>query len=72
MTAAILVFLVLAMIAVGAAVAMLFSRNTVYSALFLILNFLAIAMIYLTLGAPFVALAQITVYAAPSWCSSSS
>ncbi len=63
MTAAILVFLVLAVIAIASAAAMLLSRNTVYSALFLILNFLAIAVIYLTLGAPFVALAQITVYA---------
>lgn len=63
MTAGLFVFLVLALIAIAAAVAMLLSRNTVYSALFLIMNFLAIAVIYLTLGAPFVALAQITVYA---------
>lgn len=63
MTAALLVFLILALIAIAAALAMLLSRNTVYSALFLIMNFLAVAVIYLTLGAPFVALAQITVYA---------
>jgi len=63
MTPGLIVFLVLAFIAVAAAIAMLFSSNTVYSALYLILNFIAIAVIYLTLGAPFVALAQITVYA---------
>ena len=63
MTTGLFVFIVLAVIAVAAAVAMLLSRNTVYSALFLIMNFLAIGVIYLILGAPFVALAQITVYA---------
>lgn len=63
MTPQLFVFLVLAAIAVIAAVAMLLSRNTVYSALYLIVNFIAIAAIYLSLGAPFVALAQITVYA---------
>jgi NADH-quinone oxidoreductase subunit J len=63
MTPQLLIFLVLAAIAVTAAVAMLLSRNTVYSALFLIMNFVAIAAIYLSLGAPFIALAQITVYA---------
>ncbi len=63
MTPGLIVFLILALIAIAAAVAMLVSRNTVYSALFLIVNFIAIAVIYFTLGAPFVALAQITVYA---------
>jgi NADH-quinone oxidoreductase subunit J len=63
MTPDLLIFLVLGAIAVAAAVAMLLSRNTVYSALFLIINFVAIAAIYLSLGAPFIALAQITVYA---------
>ena len=63
MSASLVVFLILAVIAVAAAVAMLLSNNTIYSALYLIMNFLAIAVIYLTLGAPFVALAQITVYA---------
>jgi NADH-quinone oxidoreductase subunit J len=63
MSAGLIVFLILAVIAIAAAAAMLLSSNTVYSALFLIMNFIAIAVIYLTLGAPFVALAQITVYA---------
>ena len=42
---------------------MLFSRNAVYAALFLILNFATVAVFYLILGAPFIALAQVTVYA---------
>jgi len=58
-----ILFLVLAVVAVAAALAMLFSRNAVYSALFLILNFATVAVFYLLLGAPFIALTQITVYA---------
>jgi NADH-quinone oxidoreductase subunit J len=57
------VFFVLAVIAVGTAVGMLVSRNALYSALFLALNFVTVAMLYLILGAPFIALSQITVYA---------
>ena len=51
------------MVAIAAAAGFILSRNPVYSALFLILNFLAVAVFYLVLGAPFIALAQITVYA---------
>jgi NADH-quinone oxidoreductase subunit J len=58
-----LLFLTLAMIAVAAALGMLFSRNAVYAALFLVLNFGTVAVLYLLLGAPFIAMAQITVYA---------
>ena len=58
-----LVLFVLALIAVGAALGMLFSRNTVYSVLFLVLVMLTLAVLYLILGAPFLALAQVTVYA---------
>jgi NADH-quinone oxidoreductase subunit J len=58
-----IVFLVLSLVAVSAALGMLFSRNAVYSALFLVLNFITVAVFYLLLGAPFIAMAQITVYA---------
>ncbi|MBX3048601.1 MAG: NADH-quinone oxidoreductase subunit J [Anaerolineales bacterium] len=58
-----LLFFGLALVAVGAAVAMLVSRNAVYSALFLIINFATIAVFFLMLGAPFIAMAQVTVYA---------
>ncbi len=63
MTADVVLFLILALVAVGAALGMLFSRNAVYSALFLILNFAVVAVFYLILGAPFIAMAQVTVYA---------
>lgn len=56
-------FLILATISVFAAISMLTSKNAVHSALFLILNFAAIAVFYLILNAPFLAVVQITVYA---------
>ena len=58
-----LLFFVLAIVAVVAALGMLASRNAVYSALFLILNFATVAVFFLLLGAPFIAMAQVTVYA---------
>jgi NADH-quinone oxidoreductase subunit J len=56
-------FFILAVVAVTAALGMLFSKNAVYSALFLILNFATVAVFFLLLGAPFIAMAQVTVYA---------
>jgi NADH-quinone oxidoreductase subunit J len=56
-------FIPLALIAIITALGMLLSKNTVYSALHLIVNFASVAMLYLMLGAPFIALAQVTVYA---------
>ncbi len=58
-----ILFLVLALVAIATAMGMLLSRNAVYSALFLVLNFATVAVFYLLLGAPFIAMAQITVYA---------
>jgi NADH-quinone oxidoreductase subunit J len=63
MTIDLILFLVLALIAVASALGMLLSRNAVYAALFLVLNFVTVAVFYLLLGAPFIAMAQITVYA---------
>ena len=63
MSADLIVFLVLALIAIATALGMLFSQNAVYSALFLVLNFVTVAVFYLLLGAPFIAMSQITVYA---------
>lgn len=63
MDTALILFLILAVISVLTALIMLLSRNAVYAALFLILNFSAVAFLYLTLGAPFIAMAQVTVYA---------
>ena len=56
-------FLILSLISVATALGMLLSRNAVYSALFLVLNFVTVAVFYLLLGAPFIAMAQVTVYA---------
>ena len=55
--------LVLSLVAIATALGMLFSRNAVYSALFLVLNFVTVAVFYLLLGAPFIAMSQVTVYA---------
>jgi NADH-quinone oxidoreductase subunit J len=63
MTIDLILFLLLALIAIATALGMLLSRNAVYSALFLVLNFATVAVFYLLLGAPFIAMAQITVYA---------
>lgn len=63
MTSELIVFLVLSLVAISSGLGMLFSRNAVYSALFLVLNFVTAAVFYLLLGAPFIAMAQITVYA---------
>lgn len=57
------VFIVTALIAVVGAVAMLLSRNAVHSALYLLVNFAAIAVLYLLLRAPFLFVVQLTVYA---------
>jgi NADH-quinone oxidoreductase subunit J len=58
-----ILFIPLALVAVASAVGMLLSKSAVYSALNLIINFATVAVLYLMLGAPFIALTQITVYA---------
>lgn len=56
-------FLITAFITIGAAAAMVLSPNAVHSALWLVLNFFGVAVLYLLLNAPFLAMVQITVYA---------
>jgi NADH-quinone oxidoreductase subunit J len=63
MSVDLILFLVLALVAVATALGMLLSRNSIYSALFLVLNFATVAVFYLLLGAPFIALSQVSVYA---------
>jgi len=63
MTIDLILFLILSLVAIAAALGMISSRNAVYSALFLVLNFVTVAVFYLMLGAPFIAMSQITVYA---------
>jgi NADH-quinone oxidoreductase subunit J len=59
----IIVFGIMGLVVVASAVGMLISRNAVYAAMFLVLNFLTVGFMYLSLGAAFIALAQVTVYA---------
>jgi NADH-quinone oxidoreductase subunit J len=63
MSSDLILFLILAVVAIATAIGMLLNRNSVYSALFLVLNFITVAVFYLLLGAPFIAMAQVTVYA---------
>ena len=63
MNAQLITFFILAIIAIAAALGMLFSRSAVYSALFLVLNFGTVAVFYIILNAPFIAMAQVSVYA---------
>jgi len=63
MTQDLILFIILAVIVIITAVSMLLSRNAVYSAMFLVLNFITVAVIYLLLNAAFIAMVQVTVYA---------
>lgn len=59
----ILLFAILAVVAVGSSVAMIGHKNPVYSALFMVITFAATAVMFLLLSAPFIAALQIIVYA---------
>ena len=59
----ILFFGIFALAIVGTGLGVLLSRNAIYAALFLVANFSLVAVLYLVLGAPFLAMAQVTVYA---------
>jgi NADH-quinone oxidoreductase subunit J len=63
MSTQLILFFVLATIAIFSAIAMLVSKNSVYSAMFLVLNFGTIAVLFLLLNAPFIAMVQVTIYA---------
>lgn len=63
MSLELILFFVLAIIAIATALGMLLSRSAVYSALYLVVNFVSVAIFYLLLDAPFIALSQIAVYA---------
>jgi NADH-quinone oxidoreductase subunit J len=63
MTTQYILFFSLALIAVVSAVGMLLSRNAIYAALYLVLNFATVAVFFLLLHAPFIAIAQVSVYA---------
>jgi NADH-quinone oxidoreductase subunit J len=61
MNLTLILFYILAVTAVATAAGLLFSRNSVYAALFLVLNFATVAIFYLLLCTP-----------EPSWCCSCS
>lgn len=56
-------FLILALISVGAAILMVTNQNPVRSALSLVVTFLCVAVFYVTLSAQFLAAVQVIVYA---------
>lgn len=58
-----ILFIITALVALTGAIAMLVSRNAVHSALFLLLNFGAIAVLFLLLQAPFLFAIQLSIYA---------
>jgi NADH-quinone oxidoreductase subunit J len=58
-----LLFYVLSGLAVAASALVIGQRNPMYSVLMLIVSFAALAGLYITLDAPFVAMAQMIIYA---------
>ena len=56
-------FVVVAMVAVGSALGLVVKKNPIHGALFLVVNLGCVAVFYLTLGAEFLAAAQVIVYA---------
>src|SRR5262245_59172160 len=56
-------FYTLAALILGFAIMVVTTRNTVHSVLFLVMNFLFVAALYVLLGAQFLAVIQILVYA---------
>jgi len=58
-----ILFILFAGLAIGCAVAVVAQRNPLYSAISLIGVFVALAAIYVTLAAPFIAAVQVIVYA---------
>ena len=62
MTAPLIIFFVLAALAVGGALSLIFQKHPIHSALSLIVVMVALAGLYLLMGAEFVAAVQIIVY----------
>jgi NADH-quinone oxidoreductase subunit J len=59
----IFLFILFAGLAIGCAISMVVQRNPLYSAISLIGVFIALACLYVTLAAPFIAAVQVIVYA---------
>jgi NADH-quinone oxidoreductase subunit J len=63
MSSDLLLFYVLAVLAIGSALAMIFSRSPVNAVMLMVANFAVVAVLYLTLQATFLAAVQVLVYA---------
>lgn len=61
-TAEAVIFWILAPVALGSAIAMVFNRNAVHAALLLVANFFCLAVFYAVQEAPFLAAVQVIVY----------
>ena len=59
----IIIFAATAAVAIASAAMVVFQRNAMFSALFLVANFFCLAVLFLLLGAYFLAVVQIAVYA---------
>jgi NADH-quinone oxidoreductase subunit J len=60
---AVAAFALVAVVAIGSALGLVLRRNAIHGALFLVVNLASVAVLYLTLRAEFLALAQVVVYA---------
>jgi NADH-quinone oxidoreductase subunit J len=56
-------FVLVAALAIASALGLILKRNPIHGALFLVVNLACIAVLFLTLGAEFLAAAQVIVYA---------
>jgi NADH-quinone oxidoreductase subunit J len=63
MTPAMIFFILIGAVSVAAAVGVVASNQPIHSALFLLVNFLTLAVFFITLDAQFLAAAQIIIYA---------
>ncbi len=63
MTAPLIFFLILAGLSIASSLLVIFQRNVVHSAMFLVATLFLIAVLFLTLEAPMVGILQILVYA---------
>ena len=57
------IFVVAGLVAVGSSLMMVTRKNPIHSALWLIVTFFSVAVLYITLNATFIAVAQVMVYA---------
>ncbi len=59
----IILFIILAALAIACAIAMIVTRNAIHSALFLVVVMAVLAVFFLGLAGPFIAMVQVAVYA---------